>query len=175
MKSKGTESDKGKGAKGSSSSKKAKKSSSSDGDISGKTRSSKSTTKSRGGSGGKTAATAEDQGGTGGKGNKKSQGKKLQSGSSKKGKGAPYAVDDDAEADEARDVPVAAQGGEFDVGRMGGGKDRYTGKRADVRAKFKKGVNAVRANNAVAAGKKKKVSASEAQGAAPRKGNKVPV
>jgi len=190
LKSKGTESDKGKGAKGSASSKKAKKSSSSDGESSGKTRASKSTTKSRS-SGGKLAATAVDEGGTAGsfedastvrdgkarssKGSKNSQGKKPQNGSSKKAKGAPYAVDDDAEAEEAGDAPVAAQGVEFDVGQMGGGKDRYTGKRADARAKFKKGVNAVRANNAAAAGKKKKGSAAEAQGAAPRKGNKVPV
>lgn len=189
LKSKGTESDKGKGAKGSASSKKAKKSSSSDGESSGKTRASKSTTKSRS-SGGKLAATAVDEGGTAGsfedastvrdgkarssKGSKNSQGKKPQNGS-KKAKGAPYAVDDDAEAEEAGDAPVAAQGVEFDVGQMGGGKDRYTGKRADARAKFKKGVNAVRANNAAAAGKKKKGSAAEAQGAAPRKGNKVPV
>jgi hypothetical protein len=54
---------------------------------------------------------------------------------------------------------------------MSGAKDRYTGKRADVRAKFKKGVNAVKANNAASAKKKKKGAGA----AAPRKGNKVPV
>ena len=77
----------------------------------------------------------------------------------------------EGEGEEEEEGSPAAAGSEFDVGRMSGAKDRYTGKRADVRAKFKKGVNAVKANNAASAKKKKKGAGA----AAPRKGNKVPV